>query len=116
GDHDQVPAVAHGAAQRLHQRGLAGPDRATDADAERPMGGWFGHDRNSLVYWVSCRMEHQSTIGVAEPRSSRSAASATRAAASTAGSSAAWMRSPSVWPSGTRRTAADTRLAANAWR
>ena len=42
-------------AQRIHQRGLAGADRAADADAQGTVCG-FAHERNSLVYWVSCNM------------------------------------------------------------
>ena len=38
GDHGHVPAVAHGLAQDLAQHGLAGADRAADADAERAVG------------------------------------------------------------------------------
>jgi hypothetical protein len=49
GDRRDLVAVAHVLAQAIHQRGLAGADRATDADAERSI----AHDLNSLVYCVS---------------------------------------------------------------
>ena len=35
GDRAQIEAVAKRLAQRLHERGLAGADRAADADAQR---------------------------------------------------------------------------------
>src|SRR5260221_1787519 len=100
-------------AQAVDQRGLARADRPADADPERAMER-AGHERNSLVYCVSCRIEHQSTTGTALPSSSRSAAIAAAAAAATDGASAAMAICASVWPSGTRRSAADTRLAARA--
>ena len=86
---------------------------AADADAER---GRARHERKSLVYWVSWRIEAHSTTGVAEPRSSSGRDDAASAAARIAGSRAARVRWPSVWPRGTSLTAADTRLAASACR
>ena len=60
------------------------------------------------MYWVSWRSEHQSSRGVAVPTSSRSVtAMAASAVARTAGSSAASATWPSLWPSGTERTAAE---------
>jgi hypothetical protein len=69
GDHREVVAVAQPLAQRVDQRRLAGANRPADAHAQRSM--WrAAHERNSLVYWVSWRIEHQSASGVAVPRSS----------------------------------------------
>ncbi len=76
-------AIAHRLAERVHQGGLARAHRATDADAKRAVGG-IGHERNSLVYWVSWAMAQRSIIGAAVPRSSREAAS-TAAATSRSG-------------------------------
>src|SRR5690606_6072848 len=87
---DQVVALPHRLAEHLDQGRLAGADGAADADAERAM----GHERNSLVYWVSWSIEQRSSIGVAVPRSSGSAAIAAAAVSATTGSSAAWTRSP----------------------
>ena len=39
GDGAEVVAIAHALAEHLHQRGLAGADRAADADAERAVRG-----------------------------------------------------------------------------
>ncbi len=47
GDGGDVIGVAHRLAEPVGQRGLAGADRAADADAERAVRG--GHERNSLV-------------------------------------------------------------------
>ena len=69
GDHREVVAVAQALAQRIDQRRLAGADRPPDAHAQRSVRRG-AHERNSLVYWVSWRIEHQSTSGVAVPRSS----------------------------------------------
>ena len=78
--------------------------------------GCVRHERNSLVYWVSWRMEQRSTVSVAVPSSSSGQAGARAGDRGTTGSRAAVARWPSVWPKGTRRTAAETRLAAKAWR
>ena len=57
----QIPPIAHqawaAARQRQHERKRDGK----------------GHERNSLVYCVSCRSEHQSSSGVAVPTSSSAA-------------------------------------------
>ena len=53
GDDGDVVAVAHVLAEAIDQRRLAGADRPADADAKRSVGGGV-HERNSLVYWVSC--------------------------------------------------------------
>ena len=81
GDRRDFPIVAHALAQRVGQRGLAGPDGAADADAERAGVALFdsgesAHERNSLVYWVSWIIEVQSTAIARPPRSSSGAASA----------------------------------------
>src|SRR5262245_51813828 len=118
GDGGDLVAGAQRLAQRVHQRGLARADRAADADAEGAVG--IGHDwsqlLNSRVYWVSCRMLARSARKLAAPTSSRAVTSARAAVARTTGSSAAKMRCPSVCPSGTSRTPADTRLTASACR
>ena len=53
-----------------------------------PWGG--GHERNSLVYWVSWRIEQRSTVSVAVPSSSSGQAGARAATARDVGSRAAW--------------------------
>jgi hypothetical protein len=63
GDDGDVVRAAQAAAQPLGQRGLAGAHRAADADPERSV----AHERNSLVYWVSWRMERRSSTGAAVP-------------------------------------------------
>src|SRR5262249_5670797 len=94
GDDGDVVLVAHMLAQAIDERGLAGADRAADADAKRTMGRF--HERKSLVYWVSCRIEHQSSNGAAVPISSSFASIAAVAAAATGSASAAMTRWPSV--------------------
>src|SRR3546814_16388815 len=88
------------AAEPFDQRRLAGPDRATDAYAQWIAAGGIGstHERNSLVYWVSCCMEQRSTIGTAVPQSSSFVVSALATADSATGIRAASARWPSVWP------------------
>src|SRR3712207_2741796 len=110
GDDGDIVPVAEMAAEPLGQGRLAGAHRAADAHPERS----GAHERKSLVYCVSWRMESRSSIGAAVPRVSRSAANAASAAVSTTGCSAAVATCPSVWPSGTSRTPAETRLAAKA--
>ena len=57
------------------------------------------HERNSLVYWVSCRSDARSERKAQPPRSSSAAVrSANAASAWTCGTSAAMTRWPSVWP------------------
>ena len=51
GDGGDVELVAQALAKLLHERRLAGTDRAADADAQRLLA--HGHDRNSLEYCVS---------------------------------------------------------------
>ncbi len=64
---DDASSIARraGAAELLDERGLARAHRAADADAKRAV----GHERNSLVYWVSCAIESD-LRGTALPRSS----------------------------------------------
>src|ERR1051325_8609437 len=102
-------------AQRIHQRGLAGADWPADADAQRTVQG-FGHERNNLVYWVSCSRLARSARNAALARSASGVVSALLAVASTTGSSAASTRWPSLWPSGMSRTPAEMRFAVTAWR
>src|SRR5690606_29246092 len=106
GDRGDLEALAQVLAQGVHQRRLAGPDRAADADA-KGVGGGMGHVRNSLVYWVSWAAAAKSAMNVAAPMasngSSTSAPSARRAAAMTGSRSAAITICPSVWPSGISR-------------
>src|SRR5215217_4986740 len=78
GDRAEVVAVAEPLAEPLHEGGLAGPDRAPDADAERAVIGG-AHDLNNLVYWVSWWKEPRSALKVelamsSSPRSGTSAA------------------------------------------
>src|SRR6202008_1112975 len=85
-----VELVAQPFAERLNERRLAGADRTTDADAE-----WGCHERNSLVYWVSCDIDARSSINAADPRSSMLAVMACSPPSSIASSSSAIAR----WPS-----------------
>src|SRR4029078_6332877 len=76
GDGGDVVTVAHRLAERVHQRGLAGTHRTSDADAKRTSG--TGHERYSLVsqvrkrrvYWVSCNTPVRSARQVALATSS----------------------------------------------
>jgi hypothetical protein len=97
---DEVPALAHGLAQHLHQRGLAGADRAADAHAQRRQGlgaagdavgrvvGRRDQDRNSREYWVSCRADRMASMGAKAWRSSSWQASAASTAAGSPGPAA----------------------------
>src|SRR5580704_18086865 len=109
GDRGNLIPAAHPLAQPVHQRGLARSDRTADPEPQR-----IGHERNSLVYWVSCAIEASSTAKVALPNDVRSRVSAPLTAAAITGSSAARMRWPSVCPIIPRRKPAETRLDANA--
>ena len=84
--HDRdVVAVAQRAAQRERERGLAGADRAADADAQG-LRRRHCHDLNSRVYWVSWRAERWR----GRARSCRCSSSPSRArSATTSGISAA---------------------------
>src|SRR5208283_4203619 len=110
GDGRDVELVAQALAKLLHHRGLARPDRSTDPDAQRLA--WRCHDRNSLEYWLSCRMAAMSERNAAPPRSARLAPRAARAKARMGAKSAARIFWPSVCPIAPRRKAAETRLAA----
>src|SRR5262249_41510562 len=113
-DGRDVVAVAQHLAERIHERSLAGPDGAADTDAQRSI--FRDHERNSLVYWVSCFMDAMSARSAAPPSSSSVAPSAAAATSAITGLNAAMMRWPSVWPMGMARTPADTMLAAKAVR
>src|SRR5215472_13904349 len=107
GNHVYVVAVPQPLAQRFNKRRFARADRAADPNAQRAvmdcphagLGVWANnksHERNSLVYCVSCAMEARSTMNAAEPRSSIEDFSACALAASTAFSSSATASCPSV--------------------
>ena len=51
-DHRDIVMVAHMFTEAIHQRGFAGPNRATNANAKRAMLR-CAHDLNNLVYCVS---------------------------------------------------------------
>src|ERR1700738_1908178 len=72
------------------------------------------HDRNNLVYCVSCRMLARSARNVALPRSSRDASSARLAVATTTGSGGARNRWASVCPSGMSLEPAEIQFDASA--
>src|SRR5260221_8859546 len=72
------------------------------------------HDRNNLVYCVSCRRLERSARNVALPRSSSEASSARFPVETTRGSSAASKRWLSVWPKGISRAPADIQFDASA--
>src|SRR4029077_15016628 len=115
GNHVNVVVVPKPLAQGFNQRGFARTNRAADPDAQRSGLGVCitikSHERNNLVYWVSCAMEARSTMNAADPRSSIVALSASTLAARIACSSSAMASWPSVCPRGTSRTPAVTRLA-----
>src|SRR5580704_4066015 len=107
GNHVNVVVVPEPLAQRFNKRRFARANRAADPDAQRAvmtcayagLGVWVGnknHERNSLVYCVSCAMDARSTMNAADPRSSVVAFLACALAASTATSSSAMASCPSV--------------------
>ncbi len=58
GDRGDVVALAQPLAQRVHQRGLAGPDRAADADPQRAVGACHGvGSRSSSLLTVIARLD-----------------------------------------------------------
>src|SRR5258706_15104045 len=63
GHHRDVEAVAQPLAQRKRERRLAGTDRSSDAYAQ-------GHERNSLLYCVSCLADSSASLGAKFPISS----------------------------------------------
>src|SRR5262245_26100832 len=119
-DHVEVIPVTEAPAERFDEGRLAGAHRTADPDSQgvrvRVLVSHKSHERNSLVYSVSCETDASSTITAAAPRSSRPAVMARSPASRTASSSAAIARCPSVWPRGISRTAAVTRLPTNACR
>src|SRR5262249_51367857 len=100
---------------------LARTDGPSDSDAEGAVIGILAkpgscacelaHDRNNLVYCVSCAMDAKSTMIAAEPRSSIVASLAFALADSIAGSSSAMACCPSICPRGMSLTPAFTRFA-----
>src|SRR5215203_3820171 len=108
-DGAEVVAVAEGPAQGFHEGGLAGPHGAADTNPKWAVRG-TRHDRNSLVYWVSCRNEPRSARNVAPPMWSSVSSGTAAASAATAGASPATTRVPPVCPMGASRTAAETRF------
>src|SRR5579864_1630777 len=93
-DHVNVAVVAKQLAQSFNQRRFPRANRAADAYPQRA--GLKCHDRNNLVYCVSCAMEARSTMNPADPRSSIVASLACALAARSASSSSAMARCPSV--------------------
>ncbi len=71
-------------------------------------------ERKRRVYCVSCSIEPMSAAVAAPPMSSREPSSARSTTRATSTSSCAITRRPSVCPSGTRRTPAETTLATKA--
>src|SRR5215472_3148421 len=123
GDHKNVVDVTEPLAERFNKGRLARANRTANPDTQRSsvagaqkmsLRVWatiIDHERNNLVYWVSCAIDARSTMKAAEPRSSIVASSASALAANTASSSLARASCPSVWPSGISRTPAVTKLA-----
>src|SRR6516225_6457434 len=116
GDRRDLPMLAHPLAQPIHQRGLAGSDRAADPDPQRIALCLGYHDRKSLEYCVSCAIEARSTAIVAVPKQAGSRVTASATALPMMVASAARIRWPSVWPTIPRRSPAETRLAVIACR
>src|SRR6516165_3896303 len=107
GNHVNVVVVPEPLAERFNKRRFAGANRTPDPNAQRAvmtctytgLGIWVGnncHERNSLVYCVSCAIEARSTMNAADPRSSIVAFLASVLAASTVSSSSAMASCPSV--------------------
>src|SRR5207244_12485568 len=90
---DLIP-VAQRAAQRERQRRLARADRSADADAQR-------HERNNLLYWVSCRADRN-----AKPGAKLNHCASCSAMASSRPPSSSRIFWPAVCPRGTAFTAA----------
>src|SRR5919201_4139998 len=67
GNGDDVVSVPEALAKRLHECGLAGADGAAHANAQRAVRS-AGHERKSLVYWVSWRRATKSDRNAAPPR------------------------------------------------
>src|SRR5262245_38256144 len=105
GNHVNLVAIPEPFAQGLNKGRFARADRAADSDPQWPMTtpacadlgpSDNSHDRNNLVYCVSCPMEARSTMNAADPRSSIVAFCACALAASIASSSSAIASCPSV--------------------
>src|SRR5215813_8678748 len=95
-----VVCIAKAFAKRFNKCRFSRANRATDADAQR-MCCWVRvsnvcHERNNLVYCVSCDMEARSTMNPADPRSSIVYSLICSAASSTVSSSSAIASCPSV--------------------
>src|SRR5690348_16390959 len=109
-DGADVIALAEGATELIHELGLAGTHRAADrrAGAHAPSESCAEQPR-VLGSWRSAAMSlrNAKSSSASSPRSGAETASA-----SIAVSSAAIARSPWLRPSGTSRTAAETRFAA----
>ena len=115
GDHRDLVSVAELLAQGIGECCFAGANRPANTDPQRAMSGRC-HDRKSLEYWVSCRMESRSNSGEADPKSSSAMVIDWASTFATERSSAAMANCPSDWPRGIRRTPAETRLAAKPWK
>src|SRR5262249_17337775 len=93
GDRVNVVVVPEPLAQGFNQRRFARSDRAADPDTQRAgLRVWAinkSHERNNLLYCVSCAMEARSTMNAADPRSSIVAVVACPLAARTDSSSSA---------------------------
>src|SRR4029077_6414259 len=90
-NHEDVVFVAQAFAECLNERSLSGSNRTANPDAQGSR-----HDRNSLVYCVSCDMDARSTITEADPSSLMLEVMACSLASSTASSSSPIARCPSV--------------------
>ena len=129
GDDAELVFVAQRAAQRQRQRGLAGTDRAADADPQRVGRSFESRGLRFPGSWIlrnetgACTAFRGGCSAIARPGrevGKRSSSSATRRPPrAMPGSSAlkcASRRWPSVWPSGTAFTAAMTWFSSHAHR
>ena len=108
---DDGELVARRAARRRASRRARSCPSRPGRRCRREAGRVVGHERNSLVYWVSCCMEQdlrRRACGAEVVERGGGAAAAPRRGPA---SSAATTRWPADWPSGTSRTPAETRFA-----
>src|SRR5580704_11768121 len=72
-NHVNVVCVAEALAERFNQSRFARPDRSPNTDTQRMGLGLatrsISHERNNLVYWVSCNAEARSTMKPTDPKS-----------------------------------------------
>ena len=108
GDGGDLVALAHPLAERVDEARLARADRAADADPQNVVfhASRLLTDRNSRVYWVSCRRSRARRRAGSRRSRRRGRRRAAATAAGISAPSASSRRCPAIWPSGTSFTAA----------